>query len=102
MTDHPSDISPEAWYLALPFVVEHFGGSGPTTVGFRRTHLIIARAVMTAMAEEREACARLIEQTDLWFSFEPTVPSVGVVAMAPHATPIIAAAIRKRGETSNG
>ena len=87
----PLDIPQDVWDAALE-VFETYLYNGESA------QEIIARAILSAKAEEREACAQLIEQHDLWFSFEPAVTTGGMGAVAPHATPAVAAAIRKRGE----
>lgn len=103
----PDDIPQEAWDAAQPFVVEQFGGNGPTVVGFQRTRVIIARAVMAATAAERDACAQLAQaEADRTSArMDPTLLDRMIHVdsawrMCADTSAIIRNAIRKRGEAT--
>ena len=95
MSAKPDDVSQEAWDAAAAAV------GAPDGLGYAKVFTDrIARAIMAAKAEEREACARLAQRADEYVLHDDRLEGLsfaGLDALVERDARI-ADAIRKRGE----
>jgi hypothetical protein len=91
MTSKPETVSQEAWDAANMAVVH-----APEYT--QRLHEDVARAIMAAKAEEREACAKVADEY-VWD--EHALAQATAIGKAVHHQFVeIAVAIRKRGDVN--
>lgn len=108
--DKPDDIPQDVWDVAWDLVcdaeaekVPYYAMSDEITVARKLDTLYIARALMAAKAEEREACALVAEAETLTGTPPAWADPMQIAVVAGTVTATaksIAAAIRERGEVN--